>query len=69
MLFNAAVQEAYDKLSSEDQSKVISYIFRLSASETYVRKKGKFPFDAFKNGEAYMADDFDEIPEGFEDYI
>ena len=29
----------------------------------------KFPFDVFSGGLNYIAEDFDEIPEGFKDYI
>ena len=32
-------------------------------------KKDKFPFDAFAGGMTYIADDFDETPECFKEYI
>lgn len=64
---NAVVTD--QDLSSYNGNAVIITILDDSIHTEKAGKKRNFPFDAFKDGKEYMADDFDAIPEGFDDYV
>lgn len=66
------VKEMYDTLPFEKQNEVADFIFFLyteNNKSAQNKPKKNFPFDAFAGGMNYIAEDFDDTPEGFEDYI
>lgn len=66
------VKELFSDLPYDKQMEVVDFIHFLSAESKKNEMKPskiKFPFDIFKGGLLFISDDFDEIPEGFEDYI
>ena len=66
------VKEMFDILPGEKQTEVadfIQFLYLECTKPGQEKKQNEFPFDIFAGGLNYIADDFDEIPEGFEDYI
>lgn len=65
------VKEMFETLPFEKQNEVVDFVFFLYTENKKNEQKGKskFPFDVFSGGMNYIAEDFDETPEGFEDYI
>lgn len=72
MAFDLLAKEMFESLPYEKQLEVVDFIMFLSSGITKKRAEsdcGPFPFDVFAGGLNYIADDFDEIPEGFEEYV
>jgi len=66
------VKEMFDTLPFEKQSEVVDFIFFLyteNNKKSQPKGKGKFPFDVFSGGLNFIAEDFDETPDCFEDYV
>ncbi len=66
------LKEMFEKLPLEKQSEVVDFVLFLyteNKKNTHTKGNGKFPFDIFSGGINYFAEDFDDIPEGFEEYI
>ena len=66
------VKEMFDTLPVEKQTEVVDFVlFLYTENNKNIQKKEikKFPFNVFSGGMNYIAEDFDEIPEGFEEYI
>ena len=65
------VKEMFDTLPFEKQTEVADFILFLYSENnksTQMKENGRFPFDVFSGGMNYIAEDFDETPEGFEEY-
>lgn len=71
MSFSGMVEEEFNKLTDAQQSSIYELILLFNAKNNTESKQKKrtFPFDIFKDGNQYMADDFDDIPEGYEEYV
>lgn len=71
MSFNGVVEKAFDQLTDAQQNSIYELIllFNQSNTQTVKSKKNKVLYGAFKGGLNYIADDFDETPEGFEEYM
>ena len=64
------VKEIFDTLPFEKQNEVVDFVLFLYAENNKKNKNnGKFPFDIFSGGMNYISEDFDDIPEDFEEYI
>ena len=66
------MREMFDSLPFEKQTEVVDFVLFLyteNKKNTQTKNTGKFPFDVFSGGMNYIAEDFDETPEGFEEYI
>lgn len=66
------VREMFDSLPFEKQTEVVDFVLFLyteNKKNTQKKDNGKFPFDVFSGGMNYIAEDFDDTPEGFEEYI
>ena len=63
------VKEMFETLPVEKQSEVVDFVLFLYTENNKNKEKSKFPVDVFSGGLNYIAEDFDETPEGFEDYI
>jgi hypothetical protein len=66
------VREMFDSLPFEKQTEVVDFVLFLyteNKKNTQTKNNEKFPFDVFSGGMNYIAEDFDDTPEGFEDYI
>lgn len=65
------VKEMFETLPFEQQNEVVDFVFFLYKENNKKNPKGKskFPFDVFSGGMNYIAENFDDTPEGFEDYI
>lgn len=71
MLFEAEAKREFDKLSEAQQSTIIELmiLFNQNNGKAEVSPKNKVPFNAFAGGLRYISDDFDDTPEGFEEYM
>lgn len=67
-----ALMQMYDTMTAVEQKELYDFaMFIITKRQTDVvkTKKNKIPYDAFAGGLHYIADDFDETPEGFEEYM
>ena len=63
-------KEMFDTLPFEKQNEGVDFsLFLFTKNNKPNKRTGNFPFDVFSGGMNYIAEYFDEIPEGFEDYI
>lgn len=71
MLFEAEAKKEFDKLSEAQQITIIELmiLFNQNNEKSENKPKNKVPFNAFAGGLHYIADDFDDTPEGFEEYM
>jgi hypothetical protein len=72
MSFDLLAKEAFDTLSQEKQVEVLDFIMFLHKRNNERIKTGKekkYPFDIFSGGLTYIAEDFDETPDCFEEYV
>ena len=66
------VKEMFETLPTEKKTEVadfIQFLYQESLNSEKPKQKKEFPFDVFAGGLNYIADDFDETPEDFEEYI
>jgi len=71
MAIPASVLEDWEALTDEERLKAQSYIrILLNQHEAGLSKNARpaFPFGVWNGGLLYMSDDFNETPEGFEEY-
>ena len=69
MTFEAVAKQAFDTLSFTQQAEVVDFIMYLSTKQKTEKTNSAFPFDIFAGDMTYIADDFDETPECFEEYV
>lgn len=70
MSFDGAVEREFSKLTEDQQRSIFNLMILFNQSnlkETVQRNN--VPYDVFEGGLTYIADDFDETPEGFEEYM
>ena len=68
MDFAMDAKASFDALSQAQQAEVLKFI-RLLSAKTEGKQRKSFPFDIFAGGMTYMAEDFDETPECFKEYV
>lgn len=71
MAFDSTLKKTFDDLPKEEQNEVIDFMMFLSNKTKQgdkSEKNQKFPFDGLAGGLKYISEDFDETPEGFEEY-
>ena len=68
-MFDSIAQQKFDALTDNQQAEVVDFIIFLSEKSKTVEDKKDFPFDVFAGDMVYMADDFDETPDCFKEYI
>lgn len=71
MVIPASVLEDWEALTDEDRLKAQSYIRILLQQRKDAHQeedRPTFPLGIWNGGLLYMSDDFNETPEGFEDY-
>jgi hypothetical protein len=71
MAIPASVLEDWEALTDEDRLKAQSYIHILLQQRKDALAKDErpaYPLGVWNGGLLYMSDDFNETPEGFEDY-
>lgn len=72
MAIPASVLQDWESLTQEDQLKAQSYIKALlqqaKAEQTH-QERPSFPLGIWNGGLIYMSDDFNDTPEGFEEYV
>ena len=72
MAIPESVLRDWEALTEEGQRKAQHYIRLLSLERSMNRqdtRRDEFPFGVWNGGLKYMADDFNETPEGFEEYV
>lgn len=69
LMFDAIAQQKFDALTDNQQAEVVDFIMFLSEKSKPVEEKKDFPFDVFAGDMVYMADDFDETPDCFKEYV
>jgi len=70
MAMPESVMERWNALTEDEQAQAASFIdFLLLKRSSQMPGKTHFQFDALKGGLVYIADDFDETPEDFEEYM
>lgn len=72
MSFDTDAKKQFDMLSEEEQNTIVELMIILNKKISLRPKRREIfhlmhSIDAFKDGHEYMADDFDAIPEGFEE--
>jgi hypothetical protein len=68
MAYDTLIKEAED-LSEDNMQEVIDFILFLKAKSTDKKVKKKRKLGVFKKEGFYMAEDFDETPECFKEYV
>ena len=71
MAIPASVLKDWDALTDEDRLKAQSYIrilLQQHKDKPSVIDRSPFPLGVWNGGLLYMSDDFNDTPEGFEDY-
>ena len=71
MAIPASVLEDWEALTEEDRLKAQSFIrvlLQQRRDAQPVKNRPDFPLGVWNGGLLYMSDDFNETPEGFEDY-
>lgn len=71
MAIPASVLEDWEALSDEDRLKAQSYIrilLQQHKDKPTAIDRPPFPLGIWNGGLLYMSDDFNDTPEGFEDY-
>ena len=69
MDFAVDAKASFDALPQAQQAEVLDFIRFLSTKATAKHGQREFPFDIFAGGMTYMAEDFDETPECFKEYV
>ena len=69
IMFNSIAQQKFDTLSENQKAEVVDFIMFLSEKSKPVEEKKDFPFDIFAGDMLFMADDFDDTPDCFKEYI
>lgn len=71
MSFEAVAKKEFDKLSDAQQRTIVQLMVLFNQSNEKAEKhvKNRVPFNAFAGGLHYISDDFDDTPEGFEEYM
>lgn len=67
-----ALMQMYDTMTDVEQKELYDFaMFIIKKRQVDARKskKNKVPYNVFAGGLHYIADDFDETPEGFEEYM
>lgn len=64
------VEKEFNQLTDEQKNSIFTIIHLYTKANTKpVKKKGNnVRYGVFKGGLTYISDDFDETPEGFEEY-
>ena len=71
MAIPASVLQDWEALTDEDRLKAQSYIqvlLQQHRDAQSAKARLSFPLGVWNGGLLYMSDDFNETPEGFEDY-
>ena len=68
MAMPESIVQRWNELTSDEQAQTETFIDFLLMKRKRA-KKTRFELGALKGGLVYIADDFDETPEEFEDYI
>lgn len=68
MAYDTLIKEAED-LSEDKMQEVIDFILFLKAKSSDKKGKKKRELGVFKKEDFYMAEDFDETPECFKEYV
>lgn len=72
MAIPESVLQDWEALTEEDQRKAQNYIRLLLQERRLIRqpkRRDDFPFGVWDGGLRYMSEDFNETPEGFEEYL
>ena len=66
-----AVAQRWNEMTKDEQEQAVSFIdfLLLRHRAPYKPKKTQFEFDALAGGLEYIAEDFDNTPEEFEEYM
>lgn len=67
----SAVEKEFNELTDEQKNSILTiiHLYNEANNKPQPHKKNHVLYGAFKGGLNYISDDFDEIPEGFEEYI
>ena len=68
-MLNATAANTFDNLTIDQQTEVVDFIMFLGEQSKKTDDTKGFPFDAFAGGMTYIAEDFDDTPDCFKDYI
>ncbi len=72
MAIPASILKDLEALTAEDQLKAQGYIrslLRQARRDSKEPSRHEFPLGIWNGGLLYMSDDFNETPEGFENYL
>ncbi|MBQ9390726.1 MAG: DUF2281 domain-containing protein [Lachnospiraceae bacterium] len=68
-MFDSVAKETFEMLPEEQQAEVVDFIMFLGEKTKVSEDEKGFPFDVFAGDMIYMADDFDETPDCFKEYV
>lgn len=68
-MLDSIVANTFDNLTLDQQTEVVDFIMFLGEKYRTSDNDEGFPFDAFAGGMTYIAEDFDDTPDCFKDYV